>query len=100
MATFDKSEIMNRAWEIYKAGISFPTYSGRERFARCLRSAWQEAHAIVARAFYAAQSIAHASMSQVEQLQEEISMLQFKSSRINICDRRAHLQTQIERLAA
>lgn len=100
MAKFNKSEIMNRAWEIYREGISFTRFSGRKRFAHCLRSAWQEAHAIVARAFYAAQAIAHQSMSKVDRLHDEISMLQYKSSRIDIATRRQNLEAKIEALAA
>lgn len=100
MATYNKSKIMKRAWDLYKNSGSFPTYSGRKRFAECLRSAWRHAHSEVTRAFYAAQAEARKDMSQIKRLQEKVSLLQFKSTRYDIAAERRRLEDQIERLAA
>jgi len=100
MTKYNKSQVTKRAWEIFKEGISFPTYSSRERFAQCLQIARQEARSIVTRAFYEAQAVARQSMSQIDRLKEEISLLQFKSSRFYITVMRRSLEAQIEALAA
>ena len=104
MVKFNKSQIMQEAWEKYRSPFLFKRFSGRAKFAKCLAAAWNQAkmiiESVISNAYYEAQAIARQSMGKVELLREEIIMLQFKSTRINITQIRRELEAQIERLAA
>ena len=96
----DRSKIMKRAWTIYREGIAFTRYEGRERFGFCLRAAWNGYHHEQMTALYSEQAHIIDGCSVVDRIQYDIDMLPFKSSRINIADRRQHLQAKLDRIAA
>ena len=104
MTKYNLKEIMTDAWEKFRSPLLYKRISGRERFSKCLASAWSYAKAIAVSAasklFYQKQAIAQALMNPIEKLEQEIAMLPYKSSRINIAARRVQLEAQIERLAA
>ena len=96
----NRSKIMKRAWTIYREGIAFARYEGRERFGHCLKAAWNGHFHEQMKLFYSEQAHVIAGCSPADHIKYDIAMLPFKSSRINIADRRQHLQAKLDRIAA